>query len=600
MTTTGTTSRPPLSVWRYWWGLIKAHPGVYGATTILRITIFAVMFQITGLLQREFFNALTGDALLRWQPWVWAVLFVVSALFRSVMIMSDMYFYFRWTFSSGAVMRKNMFEHILNQPGARSLPGSTGEAISRFRGDADEVGDFTAWFLFIMGQGLFAIFAVIIMVGINPKITLFVFLPLVGIVAIANQTMSRVQKYREEIRGATGNVTGFIGEMFDAAQAIKAATAEENTLKHFHTLNENRRRTALKDKLFTEILTSIFRNTVNLGTGAILLIAGSALQDGTFTIGDFSLFVYYLWFVSDLTALIGIFFARFRQTGVSLERMDKLMDGTPPQNLVKKTVVFTRGEFPQVQYYPKKTEHRLETLSTRNLTYRYPGTEKGISGVNLDVQRGDFVVVTGRIGSGKTTLLRVLLGLLPKDVGEIYWNGEQVADPANFFIPPRTAYTSQIPLLFSESLRENILLGIPERGSNLMEAIRLAVLDADLEQLDQGLETIIGSRGVKLSGGQKQRTAAARMFVRQPELMVFDDLSSALDVNTERTLWERLFAQRGATCLVVSHRHPALQRASHIIVLKDGRVEDQGKLDVLLSRCEEMRRLWVREFERTE
>ena len=228
------TTRQSLSVWRYWWGLIKANPRAYGATTFLRITIFGFMFQITGLLQREFFNALTNDALLNWQPWVWALLFVASTVFQSGMILADMYFYFLWTFSSGAVMRKNMFEHILNRPGASALPGSTGEAISRFRGDVDEVGDFTAWFLFILGQGLFAIFAVIIMIGINPKITLFVFLPLVVIVAVANRTMSVVQKYREDIRGATGNVTGFIGEMFDAAQAIKAATSEENTLKHFH------------------------------------------------------------------------------------------------------------------------------------------------------------------------------------------------------------------------------------------------------------------------------------------------------------------------------------------------------------------------------
>lgn len=579
----------------YMWKMITYRPWLYLCNCILW-TIIHISPLIPGILAKEFFDNLSGNASLNVGIWGLLVLMIVVTLMRVVFITIGGRVDIIHRFNMSGLIRRNLLQGILDKPGAASIACSAGEAVNCFRDDADQAENSISWTLDVIGSAVFALVAIIILLNINVKITLLVFTPLVLVVALAQRAGERIEKYREASRDATANVTGAMGEIFSSVQAIKVAGAEKDILKNLNKLNKVRHTLTLKDSILNQLMQSIYENTVSFGTGLILLLVGQSIRAENFTVGDFALFIYYLTFVADFTQFFGSFIAHYQQTGVALRRMIQLLQERDGEGLVKHSPLYLKVE-PEEKIKNESLKEEgntkiLEKLKIKDLTYTYEGAGNGIKNVSFNINKGDFTVITGRIGSGKSTLVKTLLGLLPKENGEVYWNNSKVEEPAEFFLPPISAYTSQVPNLFSDTVKENILLGIEENPVELDKAINSAVLERDIETLPRGLETIIGSKGVKLSGGQIQRTAAARMFARKAELYVFDDISSALDVDTEVTLWNRLFNDDKPTCLVVSNRKFVLQHADNIIVMREGKIEAQGTLEVLLENSEEMKQIW--------
>jgi ATP-binding cassette subfamily B protein len=243
------------------------------------------------------------------------------------------------------------------------------------------------WLNDFFGSALFAAFAVPIMLSIDARITILAFAPLLVIVLLANAATARIEGYRRAMRKASAIVVGFIAETFGAVQAVKVANAEGRVIDYFSGLNEQRRQAALKDRLFNEILRSIFHNASNVGVGVILIVAAHSLNAGDFTVGDFSLFVSYQGFISEFVVFAGFMVARYRQAGVSVSRMVRLLQGEPPERLVEPGPIYMDEPMPAIPYTERTATDYLQQLEVKDLTFHHTESGRGIEQVNLKLNR---------------------------------------------------------------------------------------------------------------------------------------------------------------------------------------------------------------------
>lgn len=577
--------------------LIKYKPVLYTCKIFMEL-LTGVIPLIEGMIIKEFFDIIGGKTNSVFKPYeligFMAVTTLIHILIKRLYFKTDSLH----GFYISTLLRRNMLNSILKQPGSKAISSSAGEVINSFRDDVSQIKTSVFWLEVVIGQIVRAVASIVILLYINVKITLLVFVPLILVIRVAQKCERNIEKNRVDGRIATGAVNGAIGEIFDSILSIKVSGAKKDLMRNLNKLNDKRHKAMIKDSMVSQVIDSIYNNAINLGTGVILLLGAGAISTGTFTVGDFSIFVYYLAYVTDSVESLGNFMVYFKQTNVAYKNILKQVSiEDTPENLVKHKYIYLNKNTAKNNGYDDKkpnlisSENELKTLEVKGLTYLYTGTENGIKDINLTLKKGEVLVISGRTGCGKTTLVKTLIGLLPKNEGDICWNGKRVEEVKDFFRPPISAYMPQVPNLFSDSVRDNILLGLSEEKVDIDGAIKAAVFEKDLIELEKGLDTVIGTKGTKLSGGQMQRVAAARMFIRKPQLLVFDDISSALDVETEMKLWERVFNGEKPTCIIVSNKKVALENADRIIVMKDGKIEAEGDLRELLNESEEMKKI---------
>jgi ATP-binding cassette subfamily B protein len=566
------------STTRVAWRLARHEPVAYALTWFGWVTFFTTPL-LTGLLVKivldRVADAPEGGLAVPWG--LLAVLVGIEVVRWTWLILIAVQWHGCWV-GWQTVPRVNLLRSLVAAPGpaAGRLPGSPGEAVSRFRDDVQDLAMVLDVWLDLSGAVVSSTIAVAVLVAIDPLATVAVLVPIVIAASATTWLGPRLRRWRRAAREATARVTGFIGDTFGGVLAVRAGSAGPAIEDRFTRLNAERAQVSRRDQVGSELVRSLGYGTGEIAVGVVLVAVAGAFRGGDLSVGDLGLFAAYATVIAELPKWVGRYLVYQRQADVSVDRLAELLPASDRRAIVAPTRTHLRHGPPPFAAAGHEVDagadgpDPFEELAVEGLTVRHPVSGRGVRGVDLVVRRGELVVVTGSVGSGKSTLLRALLGLVRADSGTIRWNGRPVPDPSTVLVPPRAAYLPQVPRLFSEPLGSTILLGAS--GEGLERALWLTCLDEDLARMPDGTGTVIGPRGLRLSGGQIQRAGAARALVRSPQLLVVDDLSSALDVETEARLWERVGDGGFATALLVSHRGQVLERADRVVMLDSGRV----------------------------
>lgn len=387
---------------------------------------------------------------------------------------------------------------------------------------------------------------------------------------------TRVKGFAKRAQGAMDELTNHLQETLTGMQVVKAFTLEDVQAARFASENDVYLRESMKEAMARGAIGIAATLTGGIGTCLLLGIGGARVARGELTYGDLALYLSVMALVLRPTIFLGWILSLLQRGLASLERLDQLFDAE---------LAVASPEAPQAAGLV------AGALEVSDLSFRYPqhrdeGERRlALDGVSLTVPAGGVLGLTGRIGSGKSTLLRAIPRFLAAPEGTVRVDGAPVEAWDLRALRGGIGYVPQDGTVFSLSLGENVAFGRPDATRDeILAALKVAELEKDLDQLEDGLETVVGERGVTLSGGQRQRLAIARAVLIQPKVLLLDDALSMVDAETAVAVLANLEAILGeTTVLVAAHRTATLLGCDDLVVLDQGRIVEQGAPGALLE-----------------
>lgn len=471
-------------------------------------------------------------------------------------------------------LRDRLFTKLLKTKVKALNKIKNGETMSYFFSDLRKVTMTTAKFI-STGTRIIANFTIAIIMmsnSCNIKLTLISLIPVFITIVVIIFIRKRWMDLMKEAQKSFADLSEYVQESTDSIRTMKAFCGEDKQIEEFKDKNA----TLKKYNISVSKNQNLLFVCVSLGFGlayAITLLYGSNLViNGKISIGNLIAFNGYLAMLEGPVTWIPWLFGRAKKFKVSFDRLDKMFK-LPEE---------------EIDNFEKSNEDKLNgDIEIKNLTYNYPGyIETVLENINIDIKKGESLGIIGVVGSGKTTLMNLLLKLYDVERGKIFIDGKDINDIPVKTIRDNICYITQDNFLFSATLKENINLFKDEyKDEDIEDSTKQAMIYDEISHMDDGINTVIGEKGIDLSGGQKQRVVISRAFLNNSNIIIFDDTFSALDNRTEQHVLNNIKElTKNKTCIIVSNRISDIKDCDKIIVLEQGEIVEQGNHQTLLQK----------------